>query len=144
MERWEFFKIGERAAKARKMITALNNGEREWRMSIPARPDVDPDVVIGASIADIPQLVAYIHELEQALEPFADGYLVMVAQCAAMGTTEDQVDGYGLGVAPRTLRHAHDVLHATHPSGAPEAPVRRSQGETADSAAQSGEGGQRT
>lgn len=57
--------IRERQAKALAMITALNlprdvPGAREWVMSIPARPDHDPDLVIDASLRDIPRLLTML------------------------------------------------------------------------------------
>ena len=36
--------------KAYTMVSMLNNGERDWMMSIPARPDYDPDLVIGHAL----------------------------------------------------------------------------------------------
>ena len=37
-------------------------GRRDWIMSIPARPDYDPDLVIGSSLHDIPDLIAALRE----------------------------------------------------------------------------------
>lgn len=54
----------------------------------------------------------------------------------------DNARGLGRGAPPLYVFTEGCPLHATRPSGAPEAPVRRSQGEMADSAAQSAEGGE--
>lgn len=35
----------------------------EWRMSIPANPDRDSDLIIGDSLADIPALIAEVRRL---------------------------------------------------------------------------------
>lgn len=35
---------------ANKMVSDLNQGQREWMMSIPARPDYDPDLVISTAL----------------------------------------------------------------------------------------------
>ena len=43
-------------------------GAREWMMSIPARPEYDPDLVIGAALSDIPALIAYVRKLEAVAE----------------------------------------------------------------------------
>lgn len=62
--------IEERAQKAREMISALclprgSAGHREWIMSIPARPDYDPDIVISDSLKDIPWLLSRMKEGEE-------------------------------------------------------------------------------
>jgi len=61
-----------RYENACKLVTALcarkgSKESREWEMSIPARPDHDPDLVIGASLDDIPKLLAETARLRQAL-----------------------------------------------------------------------------
>lgn len=55
--------INKRQKAATDMVNALcqprgTAGSRDWVISIPARPDVDPDLVIGAALADIPALLA--------------------------------------------------------------------------------------
>ena len=50
--------IEERHKRARQMVSDLCEGRREWIMRIPAEPDYDPDLVIAASLADIPKLIA--------------------------------------------------------------------------------------
>ena len=59
--------ITERYWKAQQLVSDLCEGKREWIMRIPAEPDYDPDLVIGASLADIPKLVALVEELESEL-----------------------------------------------------------------------------
>jgi hypothetical protein len=49
--------IRERLAKAEATITVLNNGEGRWRMSIPARPDDDPDLIFAAVLRDASDLL---------------------------------------------------------------------------------------
>ena len=53
---------------ARQMISALckpryTEGHRDWIMSIPARPNHDPDIVIGEALREIPFLLARYDEL---------------------------------------------------------------------------------
>lgn len=62
----------ERHRAAADMLRALclprgSEGAREWMMSIPARPGVDPDLVIGASLADIPRLQDEVDRLRDQL-----------------------------------------------------------------------------
>lgn len=65
--------IERRQIAARKMVHALcqprgSEGSREWIMSIPVNFDRDPDVIIGASLADVPALIARIRHLEGEAE----------------------------------------------------------------------------
>ena len=53
LDRWE---------RANAMVDALcqphgTAGSREWLMSIPARPDHDPDLIISSALADVPALL---------------------------------------------------------------------------------------
>ena len=59
--------------KARKkfaslMVSALCSKERDWIMSIPARPEYDPDLVISNSLKDIPELIQEIERLQGEVE----------------------------------------------------------------------------
>lgn len=47
-----------RAEAAHNLVVALCNGDIRWRMSIPAQPNSDPDLVIGASLRDNTRLAA--------------------------------------------------------------------------------------
>src|SRR5690606_5584763 len=65
--------IRERRDRAFDMISALcrpkgSPGSREWIMSIPARPDHDPDLVIGAALKDIDALLAHIDAQAEEIE----------------------------------------------------------------------------
>ena len=51
-----------RCEAAMQMISDLCDGKRNWMMSIPARPDYDPDLVISAALADIPKLLEALGE----------------------------------------------------------------------------------
>lgn len=64
--------IEARCAKADEMVERLcrgrdEAGHRDWLMSIPARPDHDPDLVIAAALADVPALVAEVRRLRAEL-----------------------------------------------------------------------------
>lgn len=65
--------IRKRHEAARLMISALckpkgSEGARRWVMSIPARPDHDPDMVIAASLRDIPDLLEEVERLRNAVK----------------------------------------------------------------------------
>ena len=60
--------IRKRLAKARKVVSELCNGEREWTMRIPADPEHDPDLIIDASLRDIDKLLARNEELEREVK----------------------------------------------------------------------------
>ena len=47
------------------MVEGLCQGEREWIMSIPARPHHDPDLVIGAGISAGERAVAEVKRLQR-------------------------------------------------------------------------------
>lgn len=59
--------IEARIGTAHEMVVALckprgSEGSREWIMSIPARDDYDPDLVIGAALRDAQLLLARLRE----------------------------------------------------------------------------------
>ena len=53
-------RLEERNKAAREMVSALCQQKRRWIMSIPARPDYDPDLVIAAALADNDALIAIV------------------------------------------------------------------------------------
>lgn len=69
----EIAAIRERYARARDMVAALCSGDRDWIMSIPARPDYDPDIVIADSLKDIMTLLTAYEVQRTALEIVATG-----------------------------------------------------------------------
>lgn len=54
--------VRSRCEAAMQMVGDLCTGKRNWLMSIPARPDYDPDLVIAAALADIPKLLEALGE----------------------------------------------------------------------------------
>src|SRR5690606_13159918 len=82
--------LRQRNEKAHEMVTALckprgTEGSREWIMSIPARPDDDPDLVIGQALNDAKRLIdrlatpppstdALWREYEEAREEFREAH----------------------------------------------------------------------
>lgn len=76
----------EQIDRAHRMVVALCSRRREWRMSIPARPDYDPDLVIGdglraglSALAEVEQLTRerdeareHIATLERALREMCE------------------------------------------------------------------------
>ena len=54
--------VRKRCEAARQMVSDLCTGKRDWTMSVPIRPDYDPDVVIAAALADIPKLLEALGE----------------------------------------------------------------------------------
>ncbi len=65
MDREMLQEIKAREEKAHQVISDLCNGRRRWIMSIPAQEDYDPDLVIGASLRDIPTLLSEIDRLQK-------------------------------------------------------------------------------
>lgn len=65
-------KVKERLEAAMKMVSDLCNKSKEWIMSIPARPDIDPDLVIAASQRDCKYLIERVEELERKLGAAVD------------------------------------------------------------------------
>lgn len=39
-------------------------GHLDWVMHIPARPDLDPDLIISATLEDVSKLIRYIKEYD--------------------------------------------------------------------------------
>jgi len=58
--------------KAHDVVTELCSGKRQWEMRIPAQPDDDPDLVIGAALrasrVEILTLRASVKELEEKVQ----------------------------------------------------------------------------
>jgi Protein of unknown function (DUF551) len=57
----------KRYEKALAMVHSLCVAERDWIMSIPARPEHDPDLVIADSLKDIPELIEKLAAAERSL-----------------------------------------------------------------------------
>lgn len=53
--------------KAHDMVSAICDGRRDWIMSIPARPDSDPDLVIGTALSVADNLYAALETLVEKL-----------------------------------------------------------------------------
>lgn len=64
-ERLDLDAIEARREAAHEMINDLCQRRRDWVMSIPARPNHDPDLVIGASLRDGIRLVAEVRRLTE-------------------------------------------------------------------------------
>ena len=60
----------EAAHKAAKQVVRdLCEGKRRWTMSVPARPDDDPDLVISAALNALPALLAAVRDLRRLTTP---------------------------------------------------------------------------
>jgi flagellar biosynthesis/type III secretory pathway protein FliH len=67
--------IRARLAKAKDMVACLclpqsDSRSRDWIMSIPARPDHDPDLVIAAALDDVAFLLGEVERLTNAREAY--------------------------------------------------------------------------
>jgi 3-deoxy-D-arabino-heptulosonate 7-phosphate (DAHP) synthase len=85
--------------KAQEMVSALckprgTEGTREWIMSIPAQPDHDPDLVIGAGLRGKQKLVDEVRRLKLEL---ADAAEMLDAACVPCGPCTEAA-GSGLPV----------------------------------------------
>ena len=77
--------IRARQERAHAEVSALCHGKR-WQMMIPARPDDDSDLIIGASLRDIHALLAHIADLEAdkaALVGALEGLQPHIRECNA-------------------------------------------------------------
>lgn len=59
--------IIDRNDAARQMVSDLCHGERDWIMSIPARRDWDPDLIISASLRDVRTLLLAYESMKEQL-----------------------------------------------------------------------------
>lgn len=64
----ELGEMEQRSHAAHRMVCDLCQRKREWIMSIPARPDYDPDLVIDRALADNDRLVKCIRSLVEMRE----------------------------------------------------------------------------
>ena len=56
----ELAEMQTRCLKAVGIVGALCGGRQKWIMSIPARPDVDPDLIIKDALDDIVRVIEII------------------------------------------------------------------------------------
>lgn len=56
-----------REAAHRCIVDLCSDPSAKWRMSIPAQPDRDPDLVITASLTDVDDLLSEVDRLRAAL-----------------------------------------------------------------------------
>lgn len=94
--------IGHRLIAAQQMVSDLCHGRREWIMSIPVRPERDPDTVIAASLRDVTACLAEIARLAVSLTEarlLADGENERCEVCRKIVPTvqmEHDVEGVSL------------------------------------------------
>jgi len=58
----DVIEIENRYRKARSMVARLCDGSAEWRMRVPVDRENDTDMVLTASLDDIPKLISMLHE----------------------------------------------------------------------------------
>jgi hypothetical protein len=105
----------ERNDAARQMVSDLCHQRREWMMSIPARRDYDPDLVISASLQDVPKLLlAYEATKERAKRAEAALAAARVeTQSDALHQIQAWCDAYPIESFPeQDLQRADQVLRA--------------------------------
>lgn len=93
--------IKARVAAANDMVTALclpkySNFARDWIMSIPALPDHDPDLVIGASLHDVSKLITAYERLQAENTALRDA-LRLVLELFDDDHTGDEADAMQFG-----------------------------------------------
>jgi hypothetical protein len=82
-----------RAERAGGIINALNHREIHWRMSVPARPDSDPDIVISKSLADIPYLAAEVDNLQYKCEKLLQALRRINVEAAVLQEVDPATNG---------------------------------------------------
>jgi len=75
------------------------HGENRWRMSIPAEPSRDSDLIIAGSLQDVPALVAELRaarELRAAIDKHHDDSSEPICACIREAAADyDKVTGEG-------------------------------------------------
>jgi hypothetical protein len=67
--------VNDKIRRAMDMVSALCNGSREWIMSIPARVDHDPDIVISEALREAREYIATLtRERDEAREEREGAY----------------------------------------------------------------------
>jgi hypothetical protein len=61
----------EKIEQARQVVNALSEGTLRWTMSVPARPDSDPDLVIAGALQSALEVISALSSAETA-EPIAE------------------------------------------------------------------------
>lgn len=91
MDEKQLQEIEARIEKAHAMVSALcksrgTEGTREWVMSIPAQPDYDPDLVIGAGLRGKSKLIVEVRRLLK-IETAATEWSKIESRSDEAGTT---------------------------------------------------------
>jgi hypothetical protein len=58
----------ERLDRAYDVVSALSQGRERWTMSVPARPDADPDLVIGGALSAAKSAIEALQARAEAAE----------------------------------------------------------------------------
>ena len=79
--------------RAQSMVSALclprgSEGSREWVMSIPARPDHDPDLVVGGGLRGKERLIAEVRRQRSKINETEVALAEYRAWCDAENITE--------------------------------------------------------
>lgn len=85
--------IQERADAASKELDRLAGGNpgTNWRWSIPAQPDRDTDLILGASQMDVPRLLAALRAVEAVAAPTGDDYTFDLGYAAALDKVRNTI-----------------------------------------------------
>lgn len=89
--------IRQREQAATRTLNGLCDGSIRWAMRVPAEPDRDPDLVIGASLADVPLLLAAVKATMAMVDinpvvPQADGSVFWCLWCSGGGDNGEHED----------------------------------------------------
>lgn len=101
----------ERFEQARKIIRDLCHGRRKWEMSIPARPDDDPDLILGGLLHDCATAIAGEGERSRLLRERLNA---LVESCTDASPRQQEL-GYPDTCAPSyaSMALANDALALT-------------------------------
>lgn len=101
-----------RADRAHQHVCEIASGDSRWKMSIPANEETDSDLLLAASVTDVPLLVAEVEGLRSEVARAWDQVRQRVGQVEQLRERRDKVLARLADEAKRPFVTETDVLCA--------------------------------
>jgi hypothetical protein len=96
----------DRAKRAHDHVCDIASGKSRWKMTIPANEETDSDLLLAASVTDVPLLVAEVEKLKAERDSFAKA----IANVVVLGQDRLSKDAQDVVTELLRLDHLHDPI----------------------------------